>query len=189
MHHTHKIQSLQSTRILRLASVMGQHSAQMRKMYYTVTVSLPQCLNLVVAMMVVLHVFSVFACELCAGAPHGEHITTYDNFDTESASIRVLFQIATGQNYGGIIIECKDQSPHPSLVTPFFFAFFVVGKYAQTIFSIYSTVLSLLFLTKALVAAVCRPVPASRRCCHPPLLSRLQSHLHITICCHATRQS
>jgi Ca2+-binding EF-hand superfamily protein len=36
------IQALQATRVLRLATVMGRHSAAMRKMYYTVVVSLPQ---------------------------------------------------------------------------------------------------------------------------------------------------
>eukprot|EP01051_Picozoa_sp_SAG22_P000517 SAG22_NODE_14_length_33165_cov_13.196698_36_plen_312_part_00 len=54
-------QALQCFRVLRLAPVLGQHSAKMRKMYYTVSVSLPQVLNLVMAMAIVFNVFSVFA--------------------------------------------------------------------------------------------------------------------------------
>eukprot|EP01051_Picozoa_sp_SAG22_P007205 SAG22_NODE_498_length_9728_cov_12.354346_3_plen_658_part_00 len=128
-------QALQSTRVLRLASVMGAHSSRMRKMYYTVSVSLPQVMNLVMAMGVIFNVFSVFAQALC-GRPAGAteaggdgDLNSFDNFDSTLSSMRVLFQIATGQSFGTMITECQAYTAFPLLVTPFFFSFFVVGNF------------------------------------------------------------
>ena len=124
------VQALQSCRVLRLATVLGSHSAQMRKVYYTVAVTLPQCLNLVICMVVVFHCFAVFGRKLCGGIVHSQAgmINALDNFDTSVSTMRVLFQIATGQSFSGYITECRAASAHPEFVTPFFFSFFVVGK-------------------------------------------------------------
>ena len=124
------IQALQSCRVLRLASVLGSHSSQMRKVYYTVAVSFPQMMTLVLCMMVVFHCFSVFARQLCGGLPLDQvYINEEDNFDTSVSSMRVLFQIATGQSFHGFITECQQDSTYPALVTPFFSSFFVVGNF------------------------------------------------------------
>jgi hypothetical protein len=81
-------------------------------------------------MIIVFQVFSVFAKELCGGAPRNEYITEYDHFDSTVSSIRVLFQISTGQMFSGFITECQDYSDQSDgLITAFFFTFFVVGNF------------------------------------------------------------
>eukprot|EP01051_Picozoa_sp_SAG22_P003916 SAG22_NODE_200_length_15420_cov_4.424581_4_plen_2131_part_00 len=122
-------QGLQASRVLRLVSVMGRRSAQVRKMYYTVVVSLPQCMNLVSCMIVVIHVFSVFGKVLCGGAPISTFVTPMDNFDSAASSMRVLFQISTGEAFHGFISECMAHSNYPNAITAFFFAFFVAGNF------------------------------------------------------------
>ena len=125
-------QAMQCSRVLRLVGVLGQHSSRMRKMYYTVSVSFPQCLNLVMAMAVVFSVFSVFGTRLCGNAPKDGSASVlggHDNFDTSVSSMRVLLQIATGQAFSVMITDCKEYSSHPSLIAPFFFSFFIIGNF------------------------------------------------------------
>ena len=60
-------------------------------------------MNITLLLGLVLFVFGIIGMQLFGGLPQGnpmeEAINTFDNFDTVLAAMRVLFQIATGQDW------------------------------------------------------------------------------------------
>ena len=93
------LQALQLLRVLRLATLIGRIPG-VRKLYYVIRVSFPEVVNLSLTLVMVLFVMGVFSTRLCGGIPHHTGVfTTYNNFDDVVNSMRLLFQIMTGQSF------------------------------------------------------------------------------------------
>eukprot|EP01052_Picozoa_sp_SAG31_P042145 SAG31_NODE_6599_length_1956_cov_1.329564_1_plen_503_part_10 len=152
-HGWYIVQTLQCVRILRLLQLTGRYSG-VRKLYFVTMISLPEVINLVLCNFCVHFIFGVIGTQMCGGILHDssastrqEHAfqSTYftdkwgwqtpsvgrdDNFDTIESSIRVLFQISTGMSFRQLITDCQANTDnYASLVTIFFFLFFVISNF------------------------------------------------------------
>jgi Ca2+-binding EF-hand superfamily protein len=113
------LQVLQVIRVVRLAKVFG-HIKGVKKLYYVIRVSFPEVFNLLICVFVLIFTCGSVATNLCGGAPWGEVFDEYDHFNNPGASMRMLFQIMTGQGFLEITEECESYSIHSSFVKPFF---------------------------------------------------------------------
>lgn len=119
------LQAFQAVRVLRVVQVLSRF-AGVRKLYYVVKVTLPELVNLCFCTLILLFVSSVLAEELCGGISrdgNGE-LTDLNNFDDLAASMRLLFQITTGQSFRAITLECEAGSEHKNWIRPFFFCYY-----------------------------------------------------------------
>jgi hypothetical protein len=89
-------------RVFRLLLLL-KNTESLRTLLRTLVLSLPPAMNITLLLTLVLFVFGIIGMQLFGGLPLGnpleDAINTYDNFDTLPAAIRVLFQIATGQDW------------------------------------------------------------------------------------------
>ena len=117
------LQAFQALRALRAVQVLSR-IAGVRKLYYVVKVTLPELLNLCFCVLILIFVSSVVAEELCGTVPRGTELTDLNNFDDLLSSMRLLFQITTGQSFREITLECQSSSEHYNWVRPFFFFYY-----------------------------------------------------------------
>ena len=117
------LQAVQALRALRAAQVLSR-IAGVRKLYYVVKVTLPELINLCFCVLILIFVSSVVAEELCGTVPRGTELTDLNNFDDLLSSMRLLFQITTGQSFRDITLECQSSSEHYNWVRPFFFFYY-----------------------------------------------------------------
>jgi hypothetical protein len=111
-----------------------RNTASLQTLLRTLVLSLPPVINITSLLMLVLFVFGILGMQLFGGLPHGEPnqdaINEFDNFDSIFAAMRVLFQIATGQDWVSKVQELEekmiaDNYTGVSLVMPFMVAYYV----------------------------------------------------------------
>eukprot|EP01047_Picozoa_sp_COSAG01_P045172 COSAG01_NODE_4141_length_5297_cov_78.284973_1_plen_758_part_00 len=111
-----------------------KNTASLQTLLRTLVLSLPPAINITSLLMLVLFVFGIVGMQLFGGLPHGEPnqdaINTFDNFDSISAAMRVLFQIATGQDWVSKVQELEEKMTAANysgvpLVVPFMVAYYI----------------------------------------------------------------
>lgn len=120
-------------RVFRLLLLL-KNTESLRTLLRTLVLSLPPALNITLLLTLVLFVFGIIGMQLFGGLPLGnpleDAINTYDNFDTLPAAVRVLFQIATGQDWVSKAEELEQKMlaadyVGQSLVLPYMVVFYI----------------------------------------------------------------
>ena len=89
-------------RVLRLLLLL-RNTSTLQTLLRTLILSLPPAMNITTLLVLVLFVFGIIGIQLFGGLAQGAvnvaAINEYDNFDSIVPAMRVLFQIATGQDF------------------------------------------------------------------------------------------
>ena len=120
-------------RVFRLLLLL-KNTESLRTLLRTLVLSLPPAMNITLLLMLVLFVFGIIGMHLFGGLPLGnpleDTINPYDNFDTLPTAVRVLFQIATGQDWVSKAEEIEQKMEAAgyvgsALVIPYMVVFYI----------------------------------------------------------------
>ena len=117
--------AMRALRVLRVLMLMKRMDT-MRPIIRALILSIPPCANVLVLTMLVLFVFSVAGMNMFGLLPHGQYLTSSDNFDTFGNAFKRLTQICTGQEMIDTTYELENMGV--SSAFPFFFVFTVVTQ-------------------------------------------------------------
>eukprot|EP01047_Picozoa_sp_COSAG01_P007944 COSAG01_NODE_306_length_19162_cov_14.196611_20_plen_1802_part_00 len=100
------IQALRAIRVTRLLLLL-KNAPQLQSLLKTLLISLLPAFNITILLLLVLFVYAVVGMHLFGEMPRGQFVTDQDNFDDVIHALRLLFQIATGQDFMNIMHEME----------------------------------------------------------------------------------
>lgn len=118
------VQALRAIRVLRLVMLL-KHAKTLRSLIATLLKSMVPAMNIFCLLALVYFCFGVIAMHLYGNTKKGHFVTELDNFDDIFHSMRVLFQISTGQDFMNLMHELELSGN--SYVFPFFMSFVVTS--------------------------------------------------------------
>jgi voltage-dependent calcium channel L type alpha-1D len=120
------IQGARSLRVLRVLLLLKNLSS-LKTVFTTLIISIPPTLNIMALLTVLIFVYGVLGVQLYGGLPIGPRINHIDNFDDVQSAMMVLFQIATGEDLLGFLIELR--SYERGFVATYFISYYIVAVF------------------------------------------------------------
>lgn len=118
------VQALRAIRVMRLAMLLKQ-AKTLRSLIGTLLKSMIPASNIFCLLGLVYFCFGVVGMHLFGNTTKGQFVTELDNFDNIFNSMRVLFQISTGQDFMNLMHELELKGR--SYVFPFFSSFIITS--------------------------------------------------------------
>eukprot|EP01051_Picozoa_sp_SAG22_P011938 SAG22_NODE_1195_length_5200_cov_2.280533_1_plen_1405_part_01 len=118
------IQGARSLRVLRILLLL-KSAPSLKTIFTTLVISIPPTLNIMALMGILMFVYGVLGIQLYGGLPMGSRIHHIDNFDSIHTAMMVLFQVATGQDFLGYMIELE--SYECRFLTFYFVSYYILA--------------------------------------------------------------
>jgi hypothetical protein len=120
------VQAARALRALRVLLLVRNLSA-LKTIFSTLVISIPPTLNIMCLLGLLMLVYGVLGIQLYGGLPSGPRINHVDNFDDIQTAMAVLFQVSTGQDFLGYMIELKSHGCR--FVSSYFISYYITSVY------------------------------------------------------------
>ena len=118
------VQALRATRIIRLLTLFRGNKS-LKALFVAFVLSVPTVINITMLMSLIFFIFGVAGMHLYGEMPSGEYLNHYQNFNSSTATMQLLFEVATGHDFLHIIHEMhKHHVREPDKYTDYAFAYF-----------------------------------------------------------------
>jgi hypothetical protein len=123
------VQAFRSFRILRVLMLM-KASKTLQQLTYTLVLSVLPSINLCFLLGLMIFMYSIIGMQMFGQIPYGEFINKNDKFNDVFSSSRLLFQIATGQDFMNLVSELSQVAPDAVLGSfTFVCSFYTIVKW------------------------------------------------------------
>jgi len=128
------IQVFQCLRVIKLFEVLSHFSA-LKKLVHTLRLAIPQAANIIMLMTMSYFLFGIIAMKLYGDIDYHKEcnhllwIGETNNFSTIWQSMKLLFQVTTGNPLPLMIEDLKHEAALPFTIIPFIFIFFVISNF------------------------------------------------------------
>jgi len=112
-----------------------QTNKNLRDLFYTLIFSLPSISNVASVTFLLFFIYAAFGMNIFANVKYGDNLTDKANFNTFFDSILLLFRMATGESYNGVMHDVRVQEPFcseaegncglPAFAPFYFLSFFI----------------------------------------------------------------